>query len=114
MSGGHLLIAWSLLRLGKVVVRGGDPSAAADLFLQDAVAAREHGDQIALAAFLEGLAESVTSVGGLEDATRLVGMAAAVRERTAPAHLRSLNPFSIGAPLAGRTLASSKDRRIER
>ncbi|MGH9280661.1 MAG: BTAD domain-containing putative transcriptional regulator [Acidimicrobiales bacterium] len=75
-------ITWTLLRLGKVARARHDASAAVALFRQGLAAARQHGDQIALAACMEGLAQSLASVGGLEPAARLIGTAATVRART--------------------------------
>ena len=74
-------ISWSLLRLAKLVRSEGQAAAAADLFRQGLGVAGRHGDRVATAECLEGVAATLgRSPTDLEEAVRLLGTAHAVRE----------------------------------
>ncbi|MEV4804118.1 BTAD domain-containing putative transcriptional regulator [Nonomuraea sp. NPDC049421] len=75
-----------LAELGFVAEQRGDPAAALDLQLQGLAMARKVGDPRATALALEGLAGARALGGRPEEAARLLGRAAALRE-------------SVGAPL---------------
>jgi hypothetical protein len=74
-------ISWSLQRLAKLARSEGDLAAAADLFRRGLAVAGRHGDRVATAECLEGLAATIAGPpADFEEAARLFGTAHALRE----------------------------------
>ena len=74
-------MSWSLLRLAKLARSEDDDAAAVDLFRRGLAVAGRHGDRVATAECLEGLASTLAGPPAqLEQAARLFGTAHALRE----------------------------------
>ncbi|WP_084963188.1 BTAD domain-containing putative transcriptional regulator [Thermoactinospora rubra] len=84
--GSAIALALILAELGFVAEQRGDLEAARTLHEEGLEAARKTGDPRALALAFEGLAGVEAAAGAAEEAARLLGVAAALRE-------------SVGAPL---------------
>ncbi|MEU7739274.1 BTAD domain-containing putative transcriptional regulator [Nonomuraea sp. NPDC049158] len=70
----------TLVELGFLIERRGDPATARDLHLEALTAAQRIGDPRSATWAVEGLASAVAAGGAHERAARLLGLAAAVRE----------------------------------
>ena len=79
--GNTYCISWSLLRLAKLVRSEGDCPRATELFRRGLAVAGRHGDRIAAAECLEGLAATLAaSPAELQHTASLLGTAHALRE----------------------------------
>jgi tetratricopeptide (TPR) repeat protein len=92
-------VAFAKSHLARIARQKGDPTHAATLFAESARICHEMGDDGRLAESLEGLAGALVDLGEIPEAARLIGAAAALRERTdspllavhRPAYERDLN-----------------------
>ncbi|MEZ4563679.1 MAG: tetratricopeptide repeat protein [Thermomicrobiales bacterium] len=85
-------IAFAVSHLAQVLRQRGEHTQAIPLFIQGARISQKIGDEARLAETLEGLAGAVVDAGAGPDAARLLGLAKAIRQRSASPRLAVHQP----------------------